>query len=175
MGQGTDAIHTRTLTELARGLKEGEFSSRELTESLLKRIDEHQARLNAFITVTSDVALQRADAADKARANGDQGPLNGLPIVHKDLFCTRGVLTTCGSHILGNFVSPYDATVVERMAGWFVGWFRRRSCCQDRSCRDRNRYRRFNPPAGGAYRHGRPETYVWSGVPLWDGCIRVQP
>jgi len=115
MGQGTDAIHTRTLTELARGLKEGEFSSRELTESLLKRIDEHQARLNAFITVTSDVALQRADAADKARANGDQGPLNGLPIVHKDLFCTRGVLTTCGSHILGNFVSPYDATVVERM------------------------------------------------------------
>jgi len=115
MGQGTDAIHTRTLTELARGLKEGEFSSRELTESLLKRIDEHQARLNTFITVTSDVALQRADAADKARANGDQGPLNGLPIVHKDLFCTRGVLTTCGSHILGNFVSPYDATVVERM------------------------------------------------------------
>ena len=65
--------------------------------------------------MTSDVALQRATAADKARANGDESPLNGLPIVHKDLFCTRGVLTTCGSHILGNFVSPYDATVVERI------------------------------------------------------------
>ncbi len=115
MAQATDALYARTLTELARGMKEGEFSSRELTESLLQRIDEHQARLNIFITVTSDVALQRADAADKARANGNEGPLNGLPIVHKDLFCTRGVLTTCGSHILGNFVSPYDATVVERI------------------------------------------------------------
>ena len=115
MGQGTDAIHTRTLTDLARGLKDGEFSSRELTESLLQRIDEHQDRLNAFITVTADVALQGADAADKARANGDESLLNGLPIVHKDLYCTKGVLTTCGSHILGNFVSPYDATVVERI------------------------------------------------------------
>ncbi len=66
MAQATDALYARTLTELARGLKEGEFSSRELTESLLQRIDEHQARLNTFITVTSDVALQRADAADKA-------------------------------------------------------------------------------------------------------------
>jgi aspartyl-tRNA(Asn)/glutamyl-tRNA(Gln) amidotransferase subunit A len=82
---------------------------------LLQRIDEHQSRLNAFITVTSDIALQQADAADKARANGDASLLNGLPIVHKDLFCTKGVLTTCGSHILGNFVSPYDATVVERI------------------------------------------------------------
>ena len=115
MGQGADAIHTRTLTDLARGLKDGEFSSRELTESLLKRIDEHQDRLNAFITVTADVALQRADAADKARANGDASLLTGLPIVHKDLYCTKGILTTCGSHILGNFVSPYDATVVERI------------------------------------------------------------
>ena len=115
MGQGADAIHTRTLTDLARGLKDGEFSSRELTESLLKRIDEHQDRLNAFITVTADVALQRADAADKARANGDASLLTGLPIVHKDLYCTKGILTTCGSRILGNFVSPYDATVVERI------------------------------------------------------------
>ena len=115
MGQGTDAFHTRSLTDLARGLKDGEFTSRELTEVLLHRIGEHQGRLNAFITVTVDNAMQRADAADKARANGDAGLLNGLPIVHKDLFCTKGVLTTCGSHMLGNFVSPYDATVVERI------------------------------------------------------------
>jgi aspartyl-tRNA(Asn)/glutamyl-tRNA(Gln) amidotransferase subunit A len=81
----------------------------------LQRIESHQERLNAFITVTADKALQRADAADKARANGDTNLLNGLPIVHKDLFCTKGVLTTCGSRILGNFVAPYDATVVERI------------------------------------------------------------
>ena len=115
MGQDTAELHARSLSELSRGLNEGEFTSRDLTESLLQRIDDHQERLNAFITVTADNALQRADAADKARVNGDAGTLNGLPIVHKDLFCTKGVLTTCGSHILGNFVSPYDATVVERI------------------------------------------------------------
>ncbi len=115
MARASNALHELTLTDLARALRNGEFSSRELIEALLQRIDEHQERLNAFITVTADVALQRADAADKARAKGDDNLLNGLPIVHKDLFCTEGVLTTCGSHILGNFVSPYDATVVERI------------------------------------------------------------
>jgi aspartyl-tRNA(Asn)/glutamyl-tRNA(Gln) amidotransferase subunit A len=109
-------LHTRTLTELADGLATGDFSSRELTEALLARIDSHQPALNAFITVTEDLALEQADRADRARARGDGGPLNGLPIVHKDLFCTKGVLTTCGSRILDNFVSPYDATVVEKLS-----------------------------------------------------------
>ncbi|MFB3079479.1 MAG: amidase family protein [Lysobacterales bacterium] len=109
-------LHQSTLAELASGLASGDFSSRELTESLLARIESHGETLNAFITVTADAALVQADRADKARANGDAGPLAGLPIVHKDLYCTKGVLTTCGSNILGNFVSPYDATVVERMA-----------------------------------------------------------
>ena len=108
-------IHQRSLAELARGLGAGDFSSRELTEALLARIVEHQASLNAFITITSDEALERADVADKARASGNAGPLNGLPIVYKDLFCTKDVLTTCGSRILENFVSPYDATVVARL------------------------------------------------------------
>jgi len=115
MANGTDALFRRSLTDLARGLQDKEFSSRELTETLLRRIDEHQERLNAFITVTADAALQRAAAADKARSNGAVGPLHGLPIVHKDLFCTRGVLTSCGSRILDNFVAPYDATVVARI------------------------------------------------------------
>jgi len=115
MGQTNGALHTRSLCELARGLDQGEFSSRELTEALLGRIDAHQDQLNALITITADAALQRADAADRARAKGDAGLLNGLPIVHKDLFCTKGVLTTCGSRILDNFVSPYDATVVARI------------------------------------------------------------
>ncbi len=115
MGQAIDALHTHTLMELAAALQDGEFSARELTEHLLRRIETHQDRLNAFITVTAEQALEQADAADKARARGDNSPLNGLPIVHKDLFCTKGVNTTCGSRILENFVAPYNATVVERI------------------------------------------------------------
>ena len=110
------ALHQRTLNGLARGLADGEFSARELTEVLLARIDRHQQTLNAFITVTAERALAQAARADQARANGTAGPLCGLPLVHKDLFCTKGVLTTCGSRILDNFVSPYDATVVERLS-----------------------------------------------------------
>ncbi|MGB5720375.1 MAG: Asp-tRNA(Asn)/Glu-tRNA(Gln) amidotransferase subunit GatA [Woeseiaceae bacterium] len=109
-------LHTRSMTELAAGLDKGEFTSIELTESLLARIAEQDARLNAFITVTGEQALAAAARADKARAAGAAGALNGLPIIHKDIFCTRGVKTTCGSKMLDNFVSPYDATVVEKMA-----------------------------------------------------------
>jgi aspartyl-tRNA(Asn)/glutamyl-tRNA(Gln) amidotransferase subunit A len=111
----TDALHRRTLTELLRGLSEGEFSSQQLTLSLLDRIGAHNDRLNAFITVTADTAMAEAEAADKARARGKHQPLHGLPIVHKDLFCTEGVRTTCGSRMLENFISPYDATVVARL------------------------------------------------------------
>jgi len=110
------AIHQRSLRGLSDGLSQGEFSCRELTEALLSRIESYGPALNAFITVTADAALLQADRADKDRASGKSGPLTGLPIVHKDLFCTRGVRTTCGSNILGGFVSPYDATVVERLA-----------------------------------------------------------
>ena len=116
MTVGGAAIHERTLSELAKGLVDGEFSARELTEALLARIDSRQEALNAFVTVTAELALEQADRADAARAAGNAGPLNGLPIVHKDLFCTEGVLTTCGSRILDNFVSPYDAAVVERLS-----------------------------------------------------------
>jgi aspartyl-tRNA(Asn)/glutamyl-tRNA(Gln) amidotransferase subunit A len=110
-------LHKQTLTQLAAGLANGEFSSVELTEALLARIASHNATLNTFITVTADQALAAAKRADEARAAGNGGALNGLPIVHKDIFCTQDVLTTCGSKMLEHFVSPYDATVVERMAG----------------------------------------------------------
>ncbi|MGB5626715.1 MAG: amidase, partial [Woeseiaceae bacterium] len=104
------------MTELAAGLDDGDFTSVELTESLLDRISALDARLNAFITVTADEALAAAARADQARASGKGGALNGLPIIHKDIFCTRGVRTTCGSRMLDNFISPYDATVVEKLA-----------------------------------------------------------
>ena len=110
-------LHAQTLTELAAGLERGDFTSVELTEDLLGRIDSHNAALNAFVTVTAERALATAKSADEARAAGKAGVLNGLPLVHKDIFCTRDVLTTCGSRMLENFVSPYDATIVERLAG----------------------------------------------------------
>jgi aspartyl-tRNA(Asn)/glutamyl-tRNA(Gln) amidotransferase subunit A len=116
MSDSSLELHAQSMTELAAGLAAGEFTSVELTRSLLERIGELDAKLNAFVTVTADNALAAAERADKARAAGSAGVLNGLPIIHKDIFCTRGVKTTCGSKMLDNFISPYDATVVEKLA-----------------------------------------------------------
>jgi aspartyl-tRNA(Asn)/glutamyl-tRNA(Gln) amidotransferase subunit A len=108
-------MHTFTLAELARKLRAKEFSVTELTKSLLTRIEASQPKLNAFITVTGERALAQARQADAAFASGSAGPLTGLPLAHKDIFCTNGVKTSCGSRMLDNFVSPYDATVVEKL------------------------------------------------------------
>ena len=110
------SLHDLTLTELSRGLDDGDYTSLSLTEALRERIKSFDADLNAFITVTADAALDAARRADAVRASGNAGVLCGLPIVHKDIFCTRDVLTTCGSRMLENFVAPYDASVVERLA-----------------------------------------------------------
>lgn len=109
-------LHSQTLTELAIGLESGDFTSVELTQALLDRVAEHNDKLNAFVTITADEALATAARADAARETGSGGVLNGLPIIHKDIFCTRGIRTTCGSKMLENFVSPYDATVVEKLS-----------------------------------------------------------
>ena len=108
-------MHKKTLAELARELKARKISSEELTRGFLERIERFNPRLNAFITVLKEPALAEARAADKRLAAGQGGPLTGLPIVHKDIFCTAGVKTSCGSKMLDNFVAPYDATVVERL------------------------------------------------------------
>jgi len=107
--------HARTLTELAAHLRARELTSVELTRQLLARIEAAQPALNAFISVTADAALAAAAQADRALASGRAGPLVGLPIIHKDIFCTDGVRTTCGSRMLDNFVAPYDATVVAKL------------------------------------------------------------
>ncbi|MGE4416522.1 MAG: Asp-tRNA(Asn)/Glu-tRNA(Gln) amidotransferase subunit GatA [Marinobacterium sp.] len=104
-----------TLAELARGLDNGDFSSTELTQAYLQRIKSLDGQYNAFITVTEEQALAQAKAADEARAAGKAGALCGLPIAHKDLFCTQDVRTSSASKMLDNFISPYDATIVSRL------------------------------------------------------------
>ncbi len=109
-------METGDIAALARALRKREVSSRELTEATLQRIERLDPVLNAFITVTAGQALAAADAADRRLARGEATALTGIPIAHKDIFCTRGVLTTCGSKMLANFVAPYDAAIVERLA-----------------------------------------------------------
>ena len=109
-------MHQFTLAEIARGLADKQFSSEELTRSLLARIAQLDPQLNSFITVTEELALSQATAADARRANGENGALLGAPIGHKDLFCTQDVLTSCASKILTGFKAPYNATVVDKLA-----------------------------------------------------------
>jgi aspartyl-tRNA(Asn)/glutamyl-tRNA(Gln) amidotransferase subunit A len=104
-----------TVAELSDALAAGSVSSVELTRAYLARIERHQADLNAFISVSPDRALAQATEADALLRAGKGGRLTGIPIAHKDIFCTRDEKTTCGSRMLGNFVSPYDATVVQRL------------------------------------------------------------
>ncbi len=109
-------MHDKTVAEMGSALRAGEVSSRQLTERLLGRIEQLDGRLNSMITVTRDEALAAADAADERLQAGQGGPLTGVPLVHKDIFCTEGVATTCGSRMLEPFQAPYDATVVRRLA-----------------------------------------------------------
>jgi aspartyl-tRNA(Asn)/glutamyl-tRNA(Gln) amidotransferase subunit A len=105
-----------TLAEAAAALQAKRVSSVELTRHCLDRITTLDPKLNSFITVTAERALTDAAAADERLAKGDDAPLLGVPIAHKDIFCTAGVKTTCGSRMLEDFVSPYDAATVERLA-----------------------------------------------------------
>jgi aspartyl-tRNA(Asn)/glutamyl-tRNA(Gln) amidotransferase subunit A len=107
-------VHNKSIKELAKGLRSGEFSSVELTKTFLARIKQHQA-LNCYISVTEDSALQEAKSADEKIANGNGTLLTGIPIAQKDIFCTKGIKTSCGSKMLDNFIAPYNATVVEKL------------------------------------------------------------
>lgn len=105
-----------TLAEIARALAAKEFSASELSSHLLARIKALDPQLNSFISLTEELAMSQAKAADARRAAGESGALLGAPLAHKDLFCTQGIRTSCGSKILDNFKAPYDATVVDKLA-----------------------------------------------------------
>jgi aspartyl-tRNA(Asn)/glutamyl-tRNA(Gln) amidotransferase subunit A len=96
-------MHTKSIAELSRSLAAGELSSVELTQHMLQRINDAGAALNSFISVTEEQALAQAATADARRSEGRAGPLTGIPIAHKDIFCTRGIRTSCGSRMLSEF------------------------------------------------------------------------
>lgn len=108
-------MHQKTIAELSAMLASGELSSVELTQHFLDRIQSYATSLNAMITVDDQGALIEAAAADAKIAVGAAGPLCGIPLIHKDIFCTQGVKTSCGSRMLDNFIAPYDATVVTKL------------------------------------------------------------
>ncbi|MGB1270727.1 MAG: Asp-tRNA(Asn)/Glu-tRNA(Gln) amidotransferase subunit GatA [Endozoicomonas sp.] len=107
-------MHDKTIAEQSQALASGKISSVELTRSYLDRIQQLDTELNSYITVTEDLALSQAKAADEQRAAGAANAMTGIPVAHKDLFCTEGVKTTCGSKILDNFIAPYESTVTSR-------------------------------------------------------------
>lgn len=108
-------MHNKSISELASGLRTGEFSSAELVRHYLQRIGSLDKELNSFITVCEESALAQARKADEQLSAGAAGPLTGIPIAQKDIFCTQGIKTSCGSRMLDNFISPYDATVVSKL------------------------------------------------------------
>lgn len=103
-----------SVAQLAEGLDKGDFSSVELTQYFLDRIQEHED-INVFITITGERAILQATHADQLIKERKHNALTGIPLAHKDIFCARGVKTSCGSKMLDNFIAPYDATVVEKL------------------------------------------------------------
>ena len=108
-------MHDKTLAEQATLLASGDITSADLTEHYLQRIEQYNKRLNAYLAIDAEAARRSAEDADKARQGGMAGPLTGVPIAHKDIFCTTEMPTTCGSRMLENYVSPYNATVVDKL------------------------------------------------------------
>jgi aspartyl-tRNA(Asn)/glutamyl-tRNA(Gln) amidotransferase subunit A len=104
-----------TIHEAHKLLKGKKISSVELTKARLERIKEVEPRLKALVSITEELALKQAKQADQRIAKGDIEPLTGIPVVLKDILCTRGIRTTCSSKMLENFIPPYDATVVEKL------------------------------------------------------------
>lgn len=107
-------MHTLSIKELQQQLQDKKVSATELSQHYLARINELDGQINSYITVTDEKALEQAKQADAAIAAGEQGLLTGIPLAQKDIFCTNGVRSSCGSKMLDNFISPYNATVIDK-------------------------------------------------------------
>ncbi len=178
-------LHTLSIGELGRSLSSGEISSVELTRLFLARIERLNPALNALITLTAEQALLAAAAADRRRAAGEKGPLLGIPLIHKDIFCTDGVRTSCGSRMLDNFVAPFlqrdellrtrqKSLGYEQSPGRIIrgvgGGGRGAPGCVHHG----HRYRRVDPSACRVDRRDRCETDLWTCVSLRDDCLRIE-
>lgn len=112
-------MHNKTIAQLRTDLINKEYSSVELTTHYLQRIKKLDEKLNSFITISEEFALKQAKKADSIRSKEENTsslpPLFGIPFAHKDIFCTQGIKTSCGSRMLDNFISPYNATIVDRL------------------------------------------------------------
>jgi len=108
-------MHNKTVSELKKAIEKKEVSSLELTSLFINRIKNMDPELNSFITLTEEHAIDKAKIIDKEISKGILRPLSGIPLAQKDIFCTKDIKTTCGSKMLDNFISPYDATVVEKL------------------------------------------------------------
>lgn len=115
-------MHSKTIAELAEGLKKGDFSSEELTKNFLQRINQYDSELNSFITVSEEHALAQARAADEAIAKGQTSVLAGIPLGQKDIFCTNGIKTTCGSKcwitLLHRMMRQSSINLTRPVASW---------------------------------------------------------
>ena len=109
-------LYLKSISELSKMLDDKKISSYELTEYFLKRIKKYNKKINAFISIDENKSMEFAKIADIDIRNKNKNILTGIPIAHKDLFCTKDFLTTCGSKMLSNFKPPYDATVVKKLA-----------------------------------------------------------
>ena len=105
---------TKTIKQIQQGLAQKKFSSVEITQQFLDRIELHNSTINCYITVTDELALQQAKSADAMIARGEAQALTGIPLAHKDIYCTDGIKTSCASRMLDNFIAPYDATIIEK-------------------------------------------------------------
>jgi len=108
-------LSSLTIHQLHELLSKKEVTSKEITESTLKRIESVEGKVNAYTTLTPELAIKQATQADKNIGQGKLSTLTGIPLAIKDVLCIQGVKTTCGSKILGNFIAPYDATVIKKL------------------------------------------------------------
>src|SRR3984885_12847714 len=176
-------LHNLSIGELGRALRAGKTSSVEITRHFLSRIERLNPALNALITVTAEQALAAAAAADGRRAAGEQGPLLGIPLIHKDIFCTDGVRTSCGSRMLDNFIAPYDATVVTRLKE--AGTVMLAKANMDEFAMGSSNETSFYGPVknpwdtrkvpGGSHRCDGRQTDIRTRVALRHDRLRVQP
>jgi len=157
-------MEMQSIKQLSKALSDKQLSAVELTKHYLSSIEAHNDQLKAFISVDQDRAIRQAIQADNMLNNGTAQALTGIPIAHKDIFCTKDLATTCGSRMLANFAPPYDATVVRKLdAVGAITLGGRGSSRFVRRC-DRNRYGRINPATRRVLRHHRHQANVWPCV-----------